>query len=492
MTERDIKAAEIGALRAALSSDELKALPKAATELLLRFHVVIKNSRIYEANNELFQEQAGIMYESIDNFLKKMHEASVQVRQSALFFNGVRLKFVLATYPIFKYVLEEFRIRELSGLGFLPGLTLPELVRFIKAFNIRDKREDMSFAKLTADLEAAEVSHVVVSMASATETFASLHKDTARVYFLGILHLKENFRRYQKNEKLQINTTKRLMQSIYNHIVDDESFIFGLTNLKNYDDYTLNHSINVCVLSLALGRRLGLNRAELVDLGIAAFFHDLGKLETPLDILNKPQALSLEEREVMERHPHQGAEKLIHLKEFRRLPLRAIHVALEHHIKEDLSGYPRRFKEADVNFYSRIVKIVDYFDAITTKRVYRKHVFTRAEALNQMKELSGTEFNAPILRAFTNLMGVYPVGSLVALTTGELAIVCDLNPDPKLMYRPKVKLITDGDGNMRDGETVDLSDRDPETKLFPRTIVKVLDPHAYGIEVADYFLAQAQ
>jgi HD-GYP domain-containing protein (c-di-GMP phosphodiesterase class II) len=492
VAEAEIKAPAAEALRAPLSADELKALPRAASELLLRFHIVIKNARIYAANNELFQEQAKALYGSIDNFLSKNHEATIQVRQSAMFFNGVRLKFVLATYAIFKFILEEFRNREMSGLGFLPGLTLPELVRFIKAFNLREKREEMNFAKLTADIEAADVSHVVVSMASATETFASLHKDTARVYLLGILHLKENFRRYQKNEKLQINTTKRLMQSIYNHIVDDESFIFGLTNLKNFDEYTLNHSINVCVLSLALGRRLGLNRSELVDLGIAAFFHDLGKLETPLDILNKPQALSQEERAVMERHPHQGAEKLIHLKEFGRLPLRAIHVALEHHIKEDLSGYPRRFKEADVNFYSKIVKIVDYFDAITTKRVYRKHVFTRAEALNQMKELSGTEFNAPILRAFSNLLGAYPVGSLVALTTGELAIVSDLSPDPKLMYRPKVKLITDAAGNMRDGESVDLSDRDPETGLFPRTIVKVLDPHAYGIDVADYFLAQAQ
>jgi HD-GYP domain-containing protein (c-di-GMP phosphodiesterase class II) len=472
--------------------DDLKALPKAAVEMLTRLHIVIKNARVYEPNNEMFQEQATALFASIDSFLKEKNEASLQVRQSVLFCNGVRLKFVLATYPIFKSILEEFREREMSVLSFLPGLTQEELVRFITAFSMRDKKEGMSFQKLVAAIEAADISHVVVGMASATETFASLHKDTARVYFLGILHLKENFRRYQQGEKLQINTTKRLMQSIFNHIVDDESFIFGLTNLKNFDDYTLNHSINVCVLTLALGRRLGLNRTELVDLGIAAFFHDLGKLETPLDILNKPAALSQEEREIMERHPHQGAEKLIHLKEFRRLPLRAIHVALEHHIKEDLSGYPRRFKDQDVNLFSKIVKAVDYFDAITTKRVYRKKVFTRAEALAQMRELSGTEFNPVILKALVSLMGVFPIGTVVALTTGELAIVCDLSPDPKFMLRPNVKLITDPEGNLKDGDVVDLSDRDPETNLFPRTIVKVLDPHAYGIEVADYFLAQAQ
>jgi HD-GYP domain-containing protein (c-di-GMP phosphodiesterase class II) len=492
VSQDEVKTAQQPPARPPVAAQDIKALPKAAVDLLLRFHIVIKNSRIYEPNNELFREQTKAFFEAIDASLAQRKEAVIQVRMSALFFNGVRLKFVLATYPIFKFILEEFKNREISTISFLPGLTEEELARFISAFGLRDKRDQMSYALLVSALEEADVEHVAVGMASATETFASLHKDTARVYFLSILHLKENFKRHQKGEKLQINTTKRLMQSIFNHIVDDESFIFGLTNLKNFDEYTLNHSVNVCILALALGRRLGLNRSELVDLGISAFFHDLGKLDTPIDILNKPGKLTEEEREIMERHPHQGAEKLVHLKEFKRLPLRAIHVALEHHIKEDLSGYPHRFKEENVNLFSKIVKVVDYFDAITTKRVYRKKVFTRSEALSQMLELSGTEFNPVILKALVNLMGIFPIGTLVALTTGEVAIVCDVISDPKLMFRPKVKLITDADGRLLDGPVVDLSDKDPATNLFPRTIVKVLDPHAYGVEVADYFLAQAQ
>jgi HD-GYP domain-containing protein (c-di-GMP phosphodiesterase class II) len=281
------------------------------------------------------------------------------------------------------------------------------------------------------------------------------------------------------------------MQSIYNHIVEDEGFVYGLTNIKNHDEYTLNHSVNVCLLATALGRRLGLSRPELVDLGMAAFFHDLGKTETPLEILNKPGHLTDDERGIMEKHPFHGAEKLALLKEFKRLPLRAIHVALEHHIKEDLSGYPRYFKKNDVNLFSKIVKVVDVFDAITTKRVYRAKDFTRAEALNLMLEQSGKEFNPVILKAFVNMMGVFPIGTLVALTSGELAIVQDLNPDPKLVLRPSVKLITDAGGGKIDGPTVDLAERDPETGRFKKAIATALDPSKYGLEVADYFLAQA-
>ncbi len=470
-----------------------KAFQKAAVDLLIRFHIVVKNAKIYRANNALFQGQVQAFHQALTAFLERDGQTSLQVRQSALFMNGVRLRFVLGTYPIFKFILEEFRDRETSAVTFLDGADPAELARFVGAFAKREKTaEGAVFPKLLADLAEADVAHVRLERASQTETFSTLHKDTTRIYFLSILHLKETFERDQRGERIQVNTTRRLMQSIFNHIVDNESFVYGLTNLKNYDEYTLNHSVNVCMLALALGRRLGLSRSELVDLGIAAFFHDLGKLETPIDILNKPAKLSDAEREIMERHPHQGAEKLLQLKEFKRLPLRAVHVALEHHLKEDLSGYPRAFKREDVNLFSKIVKVVDYFDAITTKRVYRKKVFTRAEALSLMLEHSGTEFNPVILKAFVNLMGIVPIGSLVALSTGELAIVFDLNPDAAFALRPKVKLVTDPAGNRVDGAVVDLSESDPETGRFSRTIVKPVDPAAYRIDVADYFLAQAQ
>jgi len=465
---------------------------KAGVELLIRFHIVAKNARLYETNNSLFREQVQALYDFLDVFFKDRQEASFEVRHSALFFNGTRLKFILATYAIFKFILEEFRVRDIGALSFRPGLTAEELGRFIAAFGKKEKSTEPPFDKLTADLDAAGVENVSLQKVLDAETYSSLHRDTARVFFLSIVHLKEAFERDQKNEKLTLNTTRRLMQSIFNHLVDNESFMVGLTNLKNFDEYTLNHSVNVCVLALALGRRLGLSHGELVDLGLAAFFHDLGKLDTPIDILNKPAELNDEERGIIERHTHQGAEKLLHLREFNRIPLRAIHVALEHHIKEDLSGYPHYFKRRDINFFSKIVKIVDFFDAVTTKRVYRERTYSRAEALSLMLENSGTEFNPLILKSFVHLMGVFPIGTFIALDTGELGIVFDANPETRFLLRPKVKLVTDAEGKRIDGDVVDLAEADPQTGAFPRTIVKALDAAAYGIEVTDYFLAEAQ
>jgi HD-GYP domain-containing protein (c-di-GMP phosphodiesterase class II) len=471
---------------------ESKAFQKTGVDLLIRFHIVDKIAKIYDVNNDAFLEQGKLLFESLAAMLKEKGEASFRVRHGALLLNGMRLKFGVGTYGIFKSVLEELLTRDVEAVTFLPGLGQEELTLFMSLFAKRERKSEAVYTQLMADLDAAGVEHVELEKISAEEITQGLHKTSARMFFLSIVHLKESFARDQRNEPIKINTTRRLMQSIYNHIVEDEGFVHGLTNIKNHDEYTLNHSVNVCLLATALGRRLGLSRTELVDLGMAAFFHDLGKTETPLDILNKPGRLTDAERVVMEKHPFHGAEKLVLLREFRRLPLRAIHVALEHHIKEDLSGYPRYFKKDDVNLFSKIVKVVDVFDAITTKRVYRTKDFTRAEALSFMLEQSGTEFNSVILKAFVNMMGVFPIGSLVALTSGEVAIVHDIHPDTKLLMRPSVKLITDTAGNKIDGEIVDLAERVPETGRFRRTIAAPLDPSKYGVEVADYFLAQAQ
>lgn len=268
--------------------------------------------------------------------------------------------------------------------------------------------------------------------------------------------------------------------------------MIGLTNIKNYDEYTLNHSTNVCVLAVCFGKRLGLEKKELLDLGVSAFLHDIGKLEVPKKILDKKGKLNKKERKIIEKHTYHGVEKLIGLKEFSFLPVKALYVTLEHHLWANLSGYPKYWKKDHIDLYSKIVKMCDFFDSVTTKRPYRKHILTRDETLNLMLEKSGTEFDPILLKAFANMIGVYAIGTLVALNTRELGIVTETRSEVAYILRPKVRLITDKIGNKIDGEIVNLTEMDSETKEYKRTIVKSLDPHKYDIRVSDYFIAQAQ
>ena len=462
---------------------------KLAINFLIRFYIVFKILRLYAENNELIQEQTEYLYQDLQKLREVAAEINFKVKQESIFFNQARLKFSISNYSIFKFLLEEFRKREIGLISIAPDISKEEL---LKAVNLlcQKKTSASPYEEIIADLSREQISGLTLEKLLPAEKLPSPQKSSARLFFLSILHLREISERNKEHEQIKLNTTRRLIQSIFNHLVDNESFLLGLTNIKNHDEYTLNHSVNVSLLAVALGRRLGLSRAELVDLGLAAFFHDLGKIDTPLEILNKPGQLTEEERKIMELHPHQGAEKLVQLREFRRLPISAIHVAMEHHIKEDFSGYPRFKIKSDINLYSRIVKVCDFFDAITTKRVYRKKTFTRAEALSLMLENIGTEFNPVILKTFVQMMGVFPIGSTVLLNTGEIGLVVENNQETKFMLRPRVKIIVDAQGHKVDGEVVDLTEVDLETRKYKRTVVKEINPEDYDLKVADYFLAE--
>jgi HD-GYP domain-containing protein (c-di-GMP phosphodiesterase class II) len=446
---------------------------------------------VYDFNNQIVQEQIQHLYDGLNAALEKEGEVVLRRRENSIYINGVRVKFDYSNYHIYKFLSNEFQAKEIAAIAFSPGMPAEEIQRFLKILLRKDLDPKSPYAEIIQAIDTEHIDHIIVEKISPVELQVSREKSAVRMYFSGIYLLKDVFEKQKQRGAFNLNLAKRWMQSIFNHIVDDESFVYGLTNIKNYDDYTLNHSINVCILAVALGRRLGLSREELSDLGVSAFLHDLGKLEVPKEILDKPTELNDEERTIVEGHVHQGAEKLIELKSARRLPLRAVQVALEHHLKVDLSGYPKYVRKKTTSLFSKIVKIVDYFDAITTKRVYRPRVLTREEALSMMREKSGDEFDPLLLKVFVSMIGAHPIGSLVVLDSGEIGIVFEANPHPAFQLRPKVKIIADLKKNMLDGEVVDLAEIDPVTTNFKRSIVKSLDADKYGINVADYFLAKA-
>jgi len=422
--------------------------------LLFRYHAVLKIGKVYDFHNQIVQDQIKQLYSALREILEREGEVVLRARLNAIYANGVRVKFDYSSYHVYKFLWADFQAKEIAAISFSPELSEDELQRFLRILLRKNLPSKGAYEKIMEDIDAESIDHILVEKIAPVELNVSREKSAVRMYFSGIYLLKDVFE-------------------------------------KQKDDYTLNHSINVCILAIALGRRLGLTREELIDLGISAFLHDLGKLDIPKEILEKPSELTDEERAVVETHVQHGAEKLVDLKSVRHLPLRAVQVALEHHLKADMSGYPRYVRKKTTNLFSQIVKIVDYFDAITTKRVYRPRTLTREEALNEMREKSGEEFSSILLRAFVSMIGAYPVGSLVALDSGEIGVVFEANPHPAFHLRPRIKIIADSSGQMVDGDVVDLADIDAETGKFKRTIIKCLDPEKYGIRVADYFLARA-
>ncbi|MFP4082692.1 MAG: HD-GYP domain-containing protein [Candidatus Aminicenantes bacterium] len=471
--------------------DEKEATKK-ALEILLRLNALVKTAKIYQPNNFIFLNQIDQLYAVIQDILKTTGEVSFTLRQNALFFLDMRVRFGFSDYNLFRFVSTEFQRREMSHVNFKAGISKEELKRFILLLPSKEEKTDRPFEDFLRKVAENNIQHVIIEKIRFSEIAKSSQRNAAKVFFMGVKHLKDMFESLKKEETISLSTTRRLIQSMFNHLVDNESFIHGLTNIKNYHEYTLNHSVNVCLLSLALGRRLGLEKNELVDLGISAFLHDFGKTEIPQEILDKPAKLDERERSIIEKHPHLGAEKLVQLKKYSYMPVEAVNVAMEHHVKEDLSGYPQYKMKKSVNLYSKIVKICDFFDALTTRRPYREKVFTRDETLKMMMEKSGEEFDPILMKVFINMMGIFPVGTVVLLHTGEIGIVFELNTEAAFMDRPKVKLITDHKGNKIDGEIVNLTETDEQTNQYKRTILKSLDAEKYNIQVSEHILAEVQ
>ncbi|HQR18019.1 MAG TPA: HD domain-containing protein, partial [Gemmatimonadales bacterium] len=257
----------------------------------------------------------------------------------------------------------------------------------------------------------------------------------------------------------------------------------------DYDEYTFTHSVNVCIFSVALGKKLGLGKLQLYDLGLAALLHDIGKARISLDILNKTSGLDEQEWHIMTRHPWFGTLTLFSSRRYEETPYRAILVAHEHHMKTDLTGYPKPIRPRQLGLYSRLVAVADGFDAATTRRSYQTIPIQPDEVLKEMWSNPRRGYDRVLVKALINLIGIYPIGTCVILDTLEVAIVAAANPDPTLLNRPLVHIAIDTNGAVLPppGNPADLADGNGQGG-YARSIVKVTDPVRYGLVVGDYFV----
>jgi HD-GYP domain-containing protein (c-di-GMP phosphodiesterase class II) len=286
-----------------------------------------------------------------------------------------------------------------------------------------------------------------------------------------------------------VKRVKRAVQLIVDQVLNNETSLMGLTTIRDYDEYTFTHSVNVCIFSVALGRKLGFSRLQLYDLGLTALLHDVGKARVPVEILNKTTGLDEREWRVMQGHPWLGALTLFTMRAHDETPYRAILVAHEHHMKTDLTGYPRSVRARDLGIFSRIVAVADGFDAATTRRSYQTVPIEPDQVLREMWQNPKRGYDVILVKALINLIGIYPVGTCVILDTFEVGIVAAPDPDGQQLNRPLVRVAVEADGGTvpPPGRPVSLTERD-ETGGFRRSIVKVTNPSRYGLTVGDYFV----
>ncbi|GEN33348.1 MULTISPECIES: HD-GYP domain-containing protein [Aneurinibacillus] len=238
-----------------------------------------------------------------------------------------------------------------------------------------------------------------------------------------------------------INAFRNVFDSIVGDLKRNRKALGLLSDMYIQDHYVYAHSLNVAIYAAAVGIEMGYNDKELLELGMGAMLHDIGKLMVPGEILYKPGRLTDDEFAVMKKHTEYGFD---YLRQQHGIPLLAAHCAYQHHERLDGTGYPRGLKGEEIHKYGRLLAVCDVFDALTTNRVYRGAMLPH-DAMEIIFAGTGTHFEPAIVDAFRKTVSIYPVGLTVTLSNGATGIVVDYNRN--LPARPVVRVIKHEDGS---------------------------------------------
>ena len=458
---------------------------------LYRLTMAIK---LYPNNNALLIDGAREFIGIVSNWVLKEGSLNIHMSGGHFFFQEENLVFQRENIKLIKEMSEYLEKRMITGLRFnhiISEVSVEQILKFLRMLN-NFKAEEESFICLANKLKDKAFSWVEIVGVPGTSAQGSVEatKELAKkLYSFGLASLKEVSQKIASDNNAGVRKIKRIVQDMMDMLSLDSALLLGMSTVREYDDYTFTHSVNVAILSLCLGKNIGLSRRSLYRLGISGLVHDLGKVEIPKEILNKPSKLTVEEFREIEKHPIKGVGQILKLQAESDLKIKLFLPPLEHHMKYDLSGYPRfRRRQELLSLFGRIIAIADFFDALTSPRTYRPIALSPDKVLGLMLQGSGKDFDPILLKVFINMLGAYPLGTLVELDTGEMGLVLPSTGEEN-KGRPKVVLlVSDSQGGFKKGEIVDLAEKDTATDSFVRNIVNCLNPCLYGIQPAEFIL----
>jgi len=471
-----------------MSSENKTMVEQHGKTIINQLAAIIRTSQIHDPSNVAVLQALEKLTEILNAVIAETDSIFLELVGDYFFINESRVKFSMENLMNFDHLAREFKKLKLGSVTFEGKVSKETLQDFVKAFISAafsgEPFEDLSDAVYKIEGISVGAPRVQKQQVVSNQV-DDIKRTVKKTYFNAVSFTKGVMGKIRNGEQVNIKKAKRVVQSMVDILMQEEELLMGMTAIKDYDDYTYHHSVNVSIVSIALGQRLGMTRQMLLELGLVALFHDAGKMQVPTEVLNKPAAFTEEEWKIVKRHPIWGVRAILRMKGFDYISVKAAIGAYEHHIRLDDSGYPKRTRPMKTDLYSRIISISDQYDGMTAARVYSRTPMTPEKALSLMMERAGTQLDPLLFKFFVNMVGVYPVGTAVMLNTRQMALVYGNNmmfPD-----KPRVMVITDSQGKKTNGMLLDLSEKGEDGK-FKFSIMKTLDPAKYKINLAEYML----
>jgi len=467
-------------------------------QLLADLYSLVQAIKVYQDNNQLVLDGVENLRNSVSRLSADAEFLELRVENGRFYIQDEKLVLRKEADHVNRNLLRYLDERGLAGLKLAAvsaAKPMSEIVRFVKLLNVANG-QDSPAEWLAGQFKDAGLSWVTPLKGGGKDADGddseSLgmevpgKRSPRKVYAYTMRAVQDVVKKLSSRQRVGTRKTVRMVQTMVEEIVlQEQPMMLTMSTIKAYDDYTFAHSVNVAILAMYIGKSLGLPKEILERLGICGLFHDLGKIVWPHELLNKVGALNEEEFNQIRQHSLNSIRLIVqrmavsvHRKGRMLLP------PFEHHLKYDLTGYPNLGWDKPLSLCGRVLAIADVYDALTSPRVYRKEAMSPDRALGLMLQGSGTVFDPIILKVFINMLGVYPIGTLLELDGGVLGLVSK-RPTSDDISRPWVVLLRqDGDSAYLRGEEIDLAEKDA-TGEYRRKIIASMNPTTYNIQSAE-------
>jgi putative nucleotidyltransferase with HDIG domain len=408
-------------------------------ELLRRFGAALRGAQLYAPGHPLVARNVASFTDVVQRLLEDVPAVSIALIADEVVVGDVPLPRGAATLG---ELFNKLKSRGVERVSIDRGVTIEEMVSTVDALCRR-----LQSAGDPDDIAFPDLPHVRIGLVRIEERSQASVSDMAtirKLYTQACSTMRTVWENAARDGVTKASDVRNVVGELSQAVSQNRSALLALTAMRNVDSYTFTHMVNVSILTMVQARGLGIDGPLLREFGVAGLMHDIGKVRTPPEILNKPSRLDDDELIVMRRHTVDGAQILRKTRDV--TPLAAI-VAFEHHLRLDGSGYPSGVLRSSLNLATMLCTIADVYDAMRSKRQYQD-AYPADRIVEVLERAKGQEFETNLVRRFVQLMGLYPVGSLVRLNSGACAIVLrTYPPDP---YRPRVRVVYAADGHRLD------------------------------------------
>lgn len=417
----------------------------AVTEIIKSMGVSLKNRGLYPSSHPLVRKPVEQCLELILPFFEDRNELALAISDGTLVLEGVPIFTVTSSLQSF---LDRLNRIGVPALIFYRGIDLPEIDLFIR-FLHETKAEGMTADEIRDRLLALGVTRIRVKQIEAeTEDDYSV----ARTIYANAVSVVASVLAEVRSGRIPSGAeTVRVVTDMGGMLTRNRDALLALTLIKNFDEYTFNHSVNVAVLALTLADELAIGDEAMVEVGVAGLLHDVGKTQLALDLIRKPGSLTADEFEEIKKHPEGG---FVLAQKMSDIPSSAAYMIREHHMRHDRSGYPKTEPGYRLHQHSAIISVADCYDALTTMRCYQAPK-TPSGALQLMEAEAGKSLNPQVVAQLRQALGDFPVGTMVRLNTFEVGVVTATGEGKKTPRRVGVLFDRDGKPLLRP-EEVDI------------------------------------